>query len=91
VRPGIGAEHARPPDEAEIAPIVMVDQALRPLDMGVDRHVARLGALARRQQKRQVGLLEVAQGGARLLQERLPGRVSRQCAFNCVATAWEMS
>jgi hypothetical protein len=43
--------------------------------MGIKRHVARFGALARREQKRQVRLLKVAQGRTGLFQKRLPVRV----------------
>ena len=77
---GSGAEDSRAPNGAKIATIRVADQALRPIDMRINRHVTRFGALARWQQKRQVGVLEVARGGARLLQKPLQaGGVAPVC------------
>ncbi|QVL48738.1 MAG: hypothetical protein KFB96_24835 [Thiocapsa sp.] len=78
VVPGGDRQNAGGPNGTEISPLLVGEQVLRPLDMGVDVHEARLGALTRRQQKGQVGLLKGRQGPLAVRQKGLPARVGLQ-------------
>ena len=68
-------------DRAEVTPIMIGEQALCPLHVGIQVHEARLGALARRQQEREVALLPGRQGRAAVCQERIPAGVWAQFAL----------
>ena len=79
-------------DRAEVTPIMIGEKALCPLHVGIQVHEARLGALARRQQEREVALLpeddQVARQCARNAFQRASGPSS---PLSKVAMRWEIS